>query len=63
MNNTDRVTALVVGLVVIGLAVLAASLPTIHAWEKAHGYPYGKMCNSVFTGYVDTCNNHHQRKG
>jgi hypothetical protein len=61
-NNTDRVMGLVAGLVVVGLAVLAASLPSIHAWEKARGYPYGKMCNSVFTGYVDTCN-HHQREG
>lgn len=31
------------------------SVPSIHAWERQAGYPYGKMCNSVFTGYVDTC--------
>jgi hypothetical protein len=27
----------------------------VNAWEKANDYPYGKMCNSIFTGYVDTC--------
>jgi hypothetical protein len=25
------------------------------AWERAAGYPYGKMCNSFWTGHVDTC--------
>jgi hypothetical protein len=32
-----------------------ASLPTIHTWERNAGYPWGKMCNSAFTFYVDTC--------
>lgn len=34
---------------------LTHGVPAIDAWEKANGYPYGKMCNSIFTGYVDTC--------
>jgi hypothetical protein len=32
-----------------------ATRPVIHVWERDAGYPYGKMCNSIFTGYVDTC--------
>lgn len=48
-----QVTAWVVTL---GLIVaLFATLPAIHRWEREAGYPYGKMCNSVFTLYVDTC--------
>ena len=27
----------------------------INHWERRHSYPYGKMCNSVFSGGVDTC--------
>jgi len=27
----------------------------IGQWERAHGYPFGQMCNSVFTGWVNTC--------
>ena len=37
---------------VMALFVLSAN---VKAWEKANDYPYGKMCNSIFTGYVDTC--------
>ena len=39
-------------LVVSTAIVAAVNMPT---WERAHGYPFGQMCNSVFTGYVDTC--------
>jgi hypothetical protein len=42
-------------LLVCTLAVLFTAIPHIHAWEKANAYPYGKMCNSIFTAYVDTC--------
>jgi hypothetical protein len=24
-------------------------------WETSHGYPYGKMCYSIFTGNINTC--------
>ena len=37
---------------------LIVGLPEINAWEKNAGYPYGKMCNSVFTLYQDTCPKH-----
>jgi hypothetical protein len=45
---------------ILCLAVLVAALPTIHAWERDNDYPFGKMCHSVFTGFVDTCS--HQRQ-
>lgn len=35
--------------------VALANSHRIHAWEKQAGYPYGRMCNSIFTAYVDTC--------
>lgn len=45
------------------LAVFTASMlffililaPASTQWEKAHGYPFGRMCNSMFTGWADTC--------
>lgn len=40
------------------LATSVAMIPlgfAVSDWERANGYPYGKMCNSVFTLYVDTC--------
>lgn len=40
----------------IGALVGLMNVSRIHAWEQANGYPFGKMCNSVFTLYVDTCN-------
>lgn len=36
----------------VALFVVSAN---VHAWEKANAYPYGHMCNSIFTGYVNTC--------
>lgn len=50
--------AIVVGfLAVLGSAAVMPvyGIKHINAWEKAHGYPYGKMCNSIFTWYKDTC--------
>jgi hypothetical protein len=54
-SNTQE--AIVIGaLTLFALTfVLACSIPRIDAWEKAHGYPFGQMCNSIATGYVDTC--------
>ena len=46
----------VLSLIVAGLlAFLLFALPAVNAWERNAGYPYGQMCNSVFTLYVDTC--------
>ncbi len=42
----------------LAIAMLVVGVPQINAWEKAHAYPYGQMCNSVFTGYQDTCPSH-----
>jgi len=44
----------VTSLLVCTVALFVASV-NVNAWEKANAYPYGKMCNSIFTGYVDTC--------
>jgi hypothetical protein len=41
-------------LLTIGCSLIVMA-PHINAWEKANGYPFGQMCNSVFTLYVDTC--------
>jgi hypothetical protein len=30
-------------------------VPTVNRWEREANYPYGKMCRSVFTAFVDTC--------
>lgn len=38
-----------------GLLLLTAS-GAIHKWERDNAYPFGKMCNSIFTLYEDTCN-------
>lgn len=52
----DSFPAFVCAVLVFGIvAIMAAMLPHIHAWEKANDYPYGKICNSAFTFYVDTC--------
>ena len=51
-------------LAAIGLIALLAASAQIGQWEKANGYPFGQMCNSVFTGWVDTCgeNSGNQRR-
>ena len=36
-------------------AVMIIAGDKIGQWEQANGYPFGQMCNSVFTGWVDTC--------
>lgn len=47
---------IIVGTFLLGIGViLLVSLPIINKWEKANNYPYGLMCHSIFTGYVDTC--------
>ncbi len=37
------------------VAVLLGAQPAINAWERSRGYPYGRMCDSIFTGFEDTC--------
>jgi hypothetical protein len=40
------------------MVILACSfvgLKHVREWEAKHNYPYGRMCNSFFTGYADTC--------
>lgn len=34
---------------IIFTVTLAASLPHIHAWERANGYPFGKLCEAFGT--------------
>lgn len=39
-------------LTLVGLNMTGA----IHTWEKAHHYPYGRMCDpNLFNLYVSTC--------
>ena len=38
--------------VIVGGWILAVE---INHWEKANAFPYGKMCQSVFTGWQNTC--------
>lgn len=47
--------SLIIGALVATAVVALTHMHDIHAWEKANSYPFGKMCNSVFTLYVDTC--------
>jgi len=49
MDFTDKLTtAFALVCLAIGLACLI-NLGAINDWERAHGYPYGKMCQ-VFGG-------------
>lgn len=50
--------AIVVGFVAaLGSAAILPvyGIKHIDAWGKANGYPYGKMCHSIFTLYKDEC--------
>lgn len=39
----------------LGVALMIVS-PAINAWEKANGYPYGRMCDpNIFNLYHSTC--------
>lgn len=55
-----RITNALLTILAYGLiaAFVAGMIPLswrINAWERAHNYPYGKMCNSAFTGWRDQC--------
>jgi len=39
----------------LGILLIVVS-PAINAWEKANGYPYGRMCDpNIFNLYQSTC--------
>jgi hypothetical protein len=52
-----RAAALILSWLVIVTSLFALS-PAISAWERRNGYPYGRMCDSIFTGFEDTCPRH-----
>lgn len=53
---TDHPIVLAVCAVLLSAAIVTlANSHHIHAWERTNGYPFGKMCHSAFTGYIDTC--------
>lgn len=41
--------------VLLFLLTLVLFRPAVNAWEKAHNFPYGQMCDSIFTNHVNTC--------
>lgn len=49
------ITFLFPSLLFLGLFGAVSILPKVHSWEQKNHYPYGKMCDSVFTMYKDTC--------
>jgi hypothetical protein len=51
MLNLTVVSIILIG--IIGNVVGPNSF--LNQWEKHNVYPFGRMCNSIFTGYVDTC--------
>lgn len=54
MRLSIAIALVVLGHIGIGLIVAA---PHISAWEKANGYPYGRMCDpNIFNLYTSTCN-------
>jgi hypothetical protein len=50
--TTTALVLLTLAAPVVGLLYV---VPAVNAWELANNYPYGKMCNSIFTANVDTC--------
>ncbi len=54
MSNSDMVLGILAACALMLVCIVAAIGP-IHQWERANNYPYGKVCNSVFTGWQDTC--------
>jgi hypothetical protein len=51
-----KAAIVLLSLITISLSGLILGVPRINAWEAANNYPYGHMCDSVFTGFVNTCN-------
>lgn len=50
-----RFSTLALFLASFTLLCAIVALPSIHAWEREAGYPFGRMCQSIFTGYANTC--------
>lgn len=42
--NTQRVLLGLLVATLISSVLLLMAVPSIHAWEQANGYPYGKLC-------------------
>jgi hypothetical protein len=54
--NTRPYTHVVLGALCIGTIIgLLVSSAYINRWEHKHDYPFGRMCNSVFTLWEDAC--------
>lgn len=49
------IIAVVCTFICVCAVLMLTWLPLVNAWERAAGYPFGKMCHSIFTAYVDTC--------
>ena len=45
MSRLERDTLIACGMVLVVAIYALYKLPDIHAWEKAHGYPYGMLCD------------------
>jgi hypothetical protein len=50
-----RAVTILLTTLAVTVVVLTTLVPLINGWEHDHNYPYGRMCNSVFTGWSDTC--------
>lgn len=44
-------TRIAIASILIGLIVISHAV----AYEIEHNSPWGRMCNSAFTGFIDTC--------
>lgn len=53
MSNTTAMLWILVIVEIVGFVLILS--PQVNQWERANGYPYGQMCNSIFTGYINTC--------
>jgi hypothetical protein len=43
--KTLAITFALLALISINCWALLFAVPAINAWEKAHNYPYGRMCD------------------
>jgi hypothetical protein len=40
-----KIAILLLALISINVWALAFGVPMVNAWEKAHAYPFGRMCD------------------
>lgn len=45
MTTIERTAVIAMVLATITALVALTNVSAINAWEKAHGYPYGRMCD------------------